>query len=362
MKLPFFIQRNKKLLLISSIFATSALYYGVIVNPEYQSTSSFVVKEISAEQSINTGLGLLTPNGMNKTAPMIMDYVQSQAMAEEIYGDPSLNFKEHVLRHATPVIGVEEASPSEKFYREISRLTNIEIDATSNVYTLSTSAYDPDTAKSLNDMMMKSISSLINSINRETAKAKRENAESIAKDVKSELDAAEQELKAFQRKSNSISPIADIEMAAETISILKEKLVEFETEYDSKVNFLSDRHPDMQQLLANIEAVEAKLEAQRKISVSIPDIDTFNDLRFNVEMLTKGYQVAMATSLKEKSEASKEGLVLLKISPAHQPEEISYPRFFYHTINMTLIVTAILWLLSMLAEATRKGRRQDKRT
>lgn len=361
MKILESIKRKKKLALTCSVFTLSALYYGVVVSPEYQSTTSFVVKEISSDKQIDTGLGLLSPNGMNETAPMIMDYAKSHAMAKEILENERLDFKRHMLDYATPLIGVKEGSPFEKFHRKLQDLATVALDPTSNVYTLSTSAYDPSRSKMLNEETMVLISSLINTINRETAKAKYRNAEAIAADVKEKLDKAELELKEFQAQMKSISPIGDIKMVAETIAALRSQLVTLETEYQSKKQFISDRHPDMKSLISQIDAIEKKLVEQREISVNIPDIDTFNDLKFNVEMLTKGYQVALSTSLKEKSEASKEGLVLMKISPASEPEEPSYPKFFYHSIGMTIIIMSIIWLLSMLSEATSKGRGHNQK-
>ena len=339
----------------------ACLYFGLLAQDVYISESRIVVRspddgpasglDLALDQ---TGFGI--PNEGNGT---VISYLMSrQAIAEGnrdglikgAYADPAIFWFDR--------FGTIGGTSDEEFYEYF--LDKLEIDegTTTQVLTISVSAFEPDEARAINARLVEQAEELVNSL------ALRSQADFIAV-AEEEVDEASQaartaalELANFRDTSGIVDPEAQSEVGLQMISKLQDELINAQTRLRqlqtytpqaSQIPFLQTQVRDLKSEIANTRQSLAGGRASLSSSLA-----QYQELELNVEFAQKQLAVAQASLQDAKAEARRKQAYLEKISEPSLPDYPVEPRRI-RSIIATFLLGLLAWgVLTMLAIGVRE--------
>lgn len=338
----------------------AAIYYGLIVTPQYESVTSFTVQ--SADGQVNpSALSLLVASvpGSSSDAHLVEEYILSRDMMN--YLVRRHRFAEHYDRGARDWLSRLPSNASrEDQYEFYLDHVEVEHDTTSSVLTLRVRAFSARQAHALGQAILEASERMVNEMNE---RARRDRIRLSQREVgraERRLSKARQDLAAAQSQHGELNPVASAEAILEVRSRLEGELAIARAELDSLRGTLQ---PDSQQvgdqrrrvaaLQRQIDEQNARLSGPEREDIS-DTIADFEPIVIEKEFAERAYESAMTSLELARVDADRQHRYLVRIAGPSRPQEPAFPRFWYAVLTVLVLSFSLLGIGTLLLASVRE--------
>ncbi len=348
-------QRINKLFLFLVVIPTlvSSLYFGLIASDVYVSQSKFVIYNPQTP-SPSTGLGGLLQgvglgNNSSYAANAVHDYLLSRDALQDLAN--KLHYRDMVSRHAIDPFNrfggwVWFDTTFEQLYRYYTRMVGDDVDATTNISTLTVDAYTASDAQRVNQELLTLAQKLVNQMN---ARANQDSVHFYRLQVRAaegKVQKAAEALAKYRNKSKVFSPAPQANLQEQLVSNLQDQQLaaqiqlgqlEINAPKNPRIPLIKKGIADLRQQIANQSArVTGNHESLASKSVEYE--------RFDLAQSFAQRELAAAISSLEQAriQAQKQQLFIETIVQPNLPDEALAPKRFRNVLA-TLMVGLLLW-------------------
>lgn len=340
---------------IPTILAT--LYFGLLASDVFVSESRFAIR--SAKGGSNAGgLAAILSSPMVSSGAqeslVVADYVHSQDMLQRVqetlnisthYGSDDVDWLSRLSSNAT-----QEAT-LDYFIGKVELVR----DSASDVLTLRTRAYDPDTAQQLGQLIIDLSEKLVNTMSSRIE----DDALATARD---ELDRAVEkvrfasaEITEFRNTNASINPDEESSALLGIVTGIESKLVEVRAELSQKQAYMRDSSPEVITLKNRVNALsrQLRLEKGRVVGAGGKEmsglIQGYQPLVLEQEIAQQQYASALTSLEVARVEAQRKKQYLITFIQPNLPDEALEPRRLSQILTVLVFsflfyaVGALMW-------------------
>ncbi|AGW93675.1 hypothetical protein [Cupriavidus sp. DF5525] len=347
-------------------FATAAcvlavLYWGGIASDRYVSEAKVVIER---SDTIGANTSDFTSLLIGNTAPqdllLLREYLLSVDMLQKL--EAGLSLREHYSdsrRDPLSRLWFNDAS-LERFYKHYLLRTSVEYDDFSRVLVIKAQAYTPEMAKRIATMLVTEGERFMNET---THRIAGEQVRYIEQQVQAQGDrakAARQDMLAFQNANGLVSPRGDVESLSNVVAQAESELAELKVRRAALKDVFTPQSPAIQQLDAQIAAVERQMDLQRGRMVSQKGKNGLNRvveeqerLQATAEFTHDLYKTALGALEKARIEATRKLKNVAVVQAPTSPEYPLEPRRIYSIVVfvlMTLMLAGVVQLLIVIVK------------
>lgn len=314
-----------------------AVYSLFVATERYQSEARFVVKRSDASSPLG-GLNIPLLGGTagagTEDALHLREFILSADLADRL--DRALGLKAEFSRSQLDILNnLPPWARREDFLRLYRDRVTVDFDDKSGVLVLTVLASSPALARRWNQAILAEAETFINEMSHNISREQVAFAQGEVDRVRKSLEAAREELLAFQNRSGMLDPVGSAEVGNRVIAELKAQLTAREVELESMAAMYQ---PDAPQVLAVRQAIaglrrQIVVEQQKLTAAEGSGLNRtaarFADRKASVEFQTDLYKVALASLEKVRLEAARKVRSLAVLSSPQLPERVLYPRRVY---------------------------------
>jgi len=224
-------------------------------------------------------------------------------------------------------------------------------DTQSDVVTLTTRAYDPDTAQMLAKLVIELSEKLVNtlSIRMEEDALTTANEEVARAEIK--VKNASASVTAFRRSSSSLNPAAESSALLGIVSGLETRLIETQALLSEKLSFMREDSPEIVQLKNRATAIARQMSIERgRLAGGDSEfemgglIEAYQPLILDQELARQQYASALTSLELARVEAHRKKQYLVTFIQPSRPDDAVEP----HRINRILTVMVFSFLAYVL--------------
>ncbi len=348
-------------LIVPTIIAI--LYFGIFAEDIYISESRIVVRKPDQAPSFGfefaldqTGFG-----SGNEGNDAVIAYLQSRQAI--VQGNTDGLIKAAYTRDDTfwfDRFGWLGGKSDEQFYRYFENKLEVTEGATTQVLTITVSAFDPVEAQEINARLVKQAEELVNSLSGRAQSDLIAIAEGEVEEAADEARQAAVELARFRDTSGIVDPAQQSEVGLQMISKLQDELIAAQTRlrqlktYTPEASQIPFLETQVSQLRAEIEQARGELTGGRASLSSA--IAKFQELEVNAKFAEAQLAATRASLQEARAEARRKQAYLELISAPSLPDYPMEPRRV-RSIIATVLLGLLAWgVLSMLAIGVREHR------
>lgn len=343
----------------------AALYFGLWATEVYVSESRFVVR--TPNKQTTGGLsGILQGAGFSGIgkAPEDVHTVSQYALSRDAlyllddrlnlrsaWGDPRID----IMRRFDP-LGWDGSR--EALFQYYPRRIGVIVDPASGITTLTVSAFAPEQALHINEILLGAAETLVNMLNDRARADLIKFAENEVKAAEDKAKAAAAAVSAYRNTEAVVDPEKQTELHFAHISRLQEELMRTESQLTQLRVFAPDSpHPPALQLRAQTLQTEIAKEME-KITGGENSLASkaaeYERLALEREFADKQLAGALASLELARNEAQRQQLYLETIAKPSLPDGPMYPRRLRGVLT-TLILGLVAWgILAMLLAGVRE--------
>lgn len=366
-KKPGFLRRHA-LFIFTVVIPTllAAAYYGSYASNIYISESSYVVRSPN-QKSAASGLGAMLEgagfSGFTKAPDdvyTVSKYVRSRDALDFLQTKLDLKSawqNEHIdLLHRFDPLDWDGSQ--EALYEYYLKRVSVMVDPASGITTLNVSAFDPETAHKINQMLLGEAERLVNILNERGRNDLIRFADSEVRAAEEKAKAAAKALSDFRNQEAVVDPERQTQMHYEQVSRLQEELVKTQAQLTQLRVFAPDSpHPPALELriqtLQNEIAKETEKITGGEESLASKAAE-FERLALDREFADKQLASALASLEVARNEAQRQQLYLETIAKPNLPDEAKLPKRLRGIVT-TFILGLVAWgILAMLLAGVRE--------
>ena len=349
-------------LIAAAAYLGSVGYLFGLADDRYGSESRFTVKSQMEGASSGLDLGILGGgNAAKQDQLVIRDFLLSSGMmkrAEAEFGIERLSAPGHDFLYA-----IDEASPHKARLAHYRSLIEFTYDEEASITKLIVQGFDAETARQMNEFLVRAAEDYINEFSRQTSDRFIEFASQDMAKAKAAVAEVQSRIRAAQGANNLVSPETDIEVIASTLSRLEGQLVESRAQLSSLLSYMQeDTHQvvSKREEIANLESqvtdLRARLSADEGVDLAEASV-AFAALQSELEFAN----VALASSLKTlegaKMQAMSSRKYLMLIEEPSLPDEAEYPRRWLNALYLLILAGLGYMLVSGMVTMIRGPRK-----
>lgn len=339
-------------------------YYGFIASDIYVSVSQFIIH--SPQQTAQTGglLGeFLAGTGISRSqnaAYAVTAYVRSRDALREL--DAKLDLRKVFGTHAIDIFdrfpGLRLDDSFEEFYRYFGAHVGITYDPESSISVLTVSAYTPQSAYQINNLLLTLSQQLVNNLNDRSREDTLRYAERDVKTAEHKATQASLALLAYRSKHAVFAPDKQAAIELEGIARLQAELITTEAEL-AQLKQLSPNNPQIPGLLSRAETLRSAIAGQASkvtgasgsLSARAPE---FEQLALQSTIADKELGASLAELDAARRDAERQQLYLERLVRPNLPDDSLLPRRL-RSIFTAFVVGMILWgVLSLILASIRE--------
>ena len=333
----------------------AVVYFVFIAADRYESSSKILVKSSASteHEGIKVGSFTLGDSDAKEDAMIVREFIWSNDMVNDIKKE--FDLKKLYNNSGSDVISSlgNNASQEEllKFWK---KKVDIDFDETSYILTIKTQGYDRETARKLNEAILRLSEDKINWMTNRVAMEQSKSVEKELEYIKKVMLDAQLALIEFQGTHQTINPIEQAKALMAVQADIEGKKAELETQLKHKSSYLADDSFQIKDLKGKISAMssqiiteKAKVIGDGKLNKSAEE---FMKLMLDVQFTNKMYETAMSALEKSKFEAAQKAKSIITIQQPSTPDEATLPR---HAYDLSLILTALLVIYGIAKMATK---------
>ncbi|WP_072444769.1 MULTISPECIES: hypothetical protein [Burkholderia] len=342
------------------------VYYGFVAADVYVSESRFVVRSEQRQPGGSLLGSFLAESSLGRAqddAWIVNDYVLSmdalKALDHEIQlrkrvGDPHGDI---VSRF--PQFGSADAT-YEKFldyYRD--RIVAVVHDSTTSITTLRTSAFDPRSARDINERLLTMSEALVNELNRRARQDEMQYASAMVEEAQDRVKSAALALSEYRMSYAVFDPDRQSALQLQLVGKLQDEMLATRARL-AEVESLSPDNPQIRPLKTRIAAIGYEMAAVSTQVMGRGDgsfaARSREFERLSIEKQFAERQLASALALQEqaRSEVAKKQLYIARVVQPRLPDAAEEPKRL-RAILIVLTMGLVTWgLLSLLLSGIRE--------
>ncbi len=341
--------------------ALAAVYYGWLVQPQYESVTAFTIQ--SADGGGGTSaLQLLVaavPGSATRDVMLVQEYAESRDMLQilirdhrwvEHYSKPSVDYLSR-LDH--------DATFEEQYDYYIDHIT-LEHDSHSGVLTLKVRAFSRQKAHELGQAILDASEHMVNDLN---DRARRDRIELARREVgraERRLSTARQALREAQAEQGELDPRSSAAAVLEIRSHLEGELAVARAELTTLSATLQRDAPALVEQRHRVAALQRQIDEQnQRLSGGGGEginnvIATFEPIVIEKEFAERAYSSAMTSLELARVDASRQHRYLVRIAGPSRPDDPAYPRFWYSMLTVIVLSFFLLGIGTLLIASVRE--------
>lgn len=336
-----------------------SVYVWALAAPQYTSSSQFIIRRSNA-QTAPMALGLSFLSNQTSTsredALIIKDYIFSLEMLELL--NRELGLVQHFSGNAIDFYSKLSTDATKQDKLEyLADMISVRIDPESSIITLETTAYSPETAASMNAVVLNAAEAFINHISNSLANAQLDFVKEEVVKAENALAKARTATLGFQSKYNILDPESESASLFARISALESQLSSKETELKTLRNFLQENSPQIASLKNEIAALKEQIKEESSVIAGEEELSLnqimakYQELKLTQEFVLNTYTSALASLESSRTEAARQIKYLILISDTGIPEDRSGPSRLWVPLTV-LALSGLLFLVLRLIIAT----------
>lgn len=328
------------------------VYYGLIASGVYISESRFVVR---SPQNKPEASGLLS-NLLEGTAIaksqddtyLVHDFILSRDAVREL--DAKLGIRKAFASHSIDWFDrfphVSWNDSFEDFYQYYGNHVGVDYDTSSSISVLTVSAYTPEDAQKIGELLLEMSERLVNSLNDRSRHDLIQFAEHDVSLAEQKAQDASLALLAYRSKQSIFEPGTQASIQLEGVAKIREELISTEAEL-AQLRKISPGNPQISGLESRAETLRSasRTEASKVTSGSgsfSAQAPEFERLALQSEFADKQLGVALAALESARSEAARKQLYLERLVQPSLPDKAMEPRRV-RSIATVLLFGLLAW-------------------
>lgn len=246
----------------------------------------------------------------------------------------------------------------EKLYQHFQNFVQLNINNDSGIAKLSTIAFTPQDALSLNKAMLRDAERFVNRLNTNVfADALSLAAREVA-NQKAQLNAAEARLTAFRDSQNVLDPNKEVAEAVQRIGILMQRLSQAESDL-AQTRALAPNSPQIESTTGQVKALQNQIAAERgklvgqKNSLS-SKFGAFDALVLDRTLAAKQLETALAEYDRARQDAARQHFYLETVVAPEAPDMATQPRRIFYTLGVAALCLCVYSILRSLIQNVRE--------
>ncbi|NDV50823.1 hypothetical protein [Salipiger sp. PrR003] len=332
-----------------------AIYLFVLAGDRFVSESRFTIKsqgEVSAATSLDLGI-LGGASAAKQDQLLVRDYILSRDMMEAVFDE----FGADAL--SGPFVDqlwyVSEGSPVKAKLSHYRAMIDFTFDEEAAVSTLETNAFDPETARDLNEFLIHKAEDYINAFARTSSDAMISYTQKDLERAQAQVLEITDQIRQAQSASQMVDPETDIGVVAKTLAELEAALASAKGELGSLETYLQD---DTHQVVAQkrkIANLEEQIEEMRNRMSGDKAGDLadatihFNMLNSQLQFANEDYASARKTLEMAKIQAMQATKHLVIIDHPDLADFAAYPRRLLSFLFALTVIAAFAAMTRMVA-------------
>lgn len=351
--------RNLAALLIGLPLLLSSLYFGLLAQDRFVSTTVLTVRRAHQDSFGATGLAMLIPGAGGASAEdtrMLQTYMLSDSLLRKL--DAEFHLRQHYeAPRRDPFLRLWPGTSQEWWLDYWRSRLEISIDEVSGLLTLRVQSFDAAFSQQLATALLKESEAFINTVTHRIAQEQMGFAQGELTLADERLAKARVALLSFQARHNMLDPGVQAQAAGALAAELHAQLARVEAELSTKEAFLNSDAPDVLTLKAQAAALRLQVtrETRNVTSANSDALNTlttqFRDLKARNGLAEEMYKGALASIEATRIEASRKAKSLVVVEPPTRAETAEYPRRIYDLITL-LIGSLLLYAVIRLVVAT----------
>ncbi len=344
----------------------AVVYYGFIAADVYVSESRFVVRSEQRQPGSSLLSSFLAESSFGRAqddAWIVNDYVLSMDALKTLDRDIQLRkrvgdpYGDIVSRF--PQFGSTDAT-YEKFldyYRD--RIVAVVHDSTTSITTLRTSAFDPRSARDINEHLLTMSEALVNELNRRARQDEMQYAGAMVQEAQDRVKSAALALSEYRMHYAVFDPDRQSTLQLQLVGKLQDEMLATRARL-AEVESLSPDNPQIQPLKTRIAAIGYEMDAVSTKVMGRGDgsfaARSREFERLSIEKQFAERQLASALALQEqaRSEAAKKQLYIARVVQPRLPDAAEEPRRL-RAVLIVFTMGLVTWgLLSLLLSGIRE--------
>lgn len=325
-------------------------YLAVVAKDRFVSEAVVSVRQAGGDAAAVPGAAMLlagiTPAAHEDTLHL-KDYVHSQGLIDAL--EKRLQLREHFAQAGADLPFKLFASASKesfvKYYRE---RVEVSFDERSALLKVRTQGFTPEFATQLNRAILEESERFVNETSHRIARERMAFAETELAQAGQRLQAARNEVLAFQSKHKLLDPAAQAASTAGLAAELQASRSRLEAELNGLLTFLKDDAYQVQNLKARLAALDQQIAAERnRVTTENKQGERLNALAVEFQALQlkaqfaqDAYKLSLAAVENARIDATRKLKNLVVIEPPTSPETAEYPLRGY--LFATLLVFCVL--------------------
>jgi capsular polysaccharide transport system permease protein len=322
------------LALVALPFAAAVVYLETRAADRYHSDVAFSVRSEDAGAAAAGLIGAITSigGGSASDADILYEYVRSQAIVEAI--DAELDLRAIWGRAADdPVFTIAPDAPVEALVAHWRRMVDVAFESGAGIIHVRVQAFTPEDARAVAAAVLAQSSALVNRLSDQA----REDAVRFAREELAEAEANLREMRArlsaFRRENRLVDPSADVAGQMGLLNALQAELAQALVERDVLLSFVGEQDQRVIQAGRRIDAVGARIEAERASLGApgtegvLPDVvGRYEELLVDLEFANTAYTQALAGLAAARAEARRQSRYLAPHVRPTLAESALFPR------------------------------------
>jgi capsular polysaccharide transport system permease protein len=353
------------LLMIGLPMLLAALYFSLMAQDRYVSTSVITVRRARGESIDASGLALLLGGGgaSQEDVRLLRDYMHSENLLHRL--DERFHLRAHysapkhdlLYRLATDVKREDLA----EYWHD---RTTVRLDEVSGLLTVQVQAFDPAMAQQLNAALLVESETFVNAISQRIAAEQMRFAQDELQHAEGELDTARAALLDFQTQHGMLDPLADAQATGALAAELRAQLARVESELSTKQTYLNADAAELVTLRAQAAALKLQIERESRLATGTrDDKQALNRLAAEFHMIKARATRAEALQRSALSaveamriETSRKVRNLVVVEPPTRPERAEYPHALASLLTLLLSCLVLYGIVRLTLATVREHR------
>ncbi|WP_421073634.1 hypothetical protein [Paraburkholderia sp. A2WS-5] len=340
----------------------ASVYYGLIASDIYVSESRFVVRSAEKQAQSTVVSALLQGTGFSTAqdgAYPVIDYIESRDALRE------LNLKNSIVdSYSKPgdfisrfhTVYDNSFESLWKYYGR--RIVSVSFDTTSSITTLQVRAYSAQTAKRINDQLLRMSERLINQMNARAAEDGVRFAKARAADAADAARNAAASLAAFRRTNTIFDPDKQSAQQLQQVVLLQNRLLDAQTRV-AELKSVSPNNPQIPALKVSIATMQKQIDAANgdvagRAGSLAEKAASYARRQLDADFADKRLASALAALDSAEAEAQRKQLYLETIVTANTPDKAIEPYRFAAVATVLLIGLVVWGILTLLLASIRE--------
>ncbi len=341
----------------------AGLYFAFVASDEYVSETRVSVRAASEDKnsfsdtlSVFSKLGLSSGKATVEDSYIVLDYIKSQSIVEDIGGRPYLESK--FSRPETDWFSrMSRNEPIEDNFKYWNKHVIAGLDTLSGIVTVRIYAFRPEDAQEIAKKIVALSETLVNKVSERSRAVAVSEAEADVSRNETALAAVRGQLQNFRNQTTSIDPVAKAESVGELIGKLMVERSDIVSTIASISGSLSNSSPALRFQQTRLESIDAQIaDLQNQLTSTdthaktiAADLAKFEQLKLQEKFAEQKYTVSQTGLTKAEDDMRRQRLFLATSVPPGLPE---YPLYPERGTEILLAFCACFVLWSILSMAT----------